>query len=231
MFNGARMFTRKLIAAAVLTAGSLGGVAHAGYVETTFTSGMTTQVAGATVVHFNNSSDFDPSTLKPYGYSGEGWILPTSVPGIAAAPAGDNTPYLSVAFPYAAGTETFARPGNSYNYFGLYWGSIDEYNSLKFYNGDTLLKTVTGLDVIQSGVTLGDQISSGANRYVNFTFHDMLFDRVVFGTTNFAFESDNHAFANIPVPEPGSLALMGVALAGFAGFAYQRRRKNAENRM
>src|SRR5688572_8508995 len=161
MFNGARMFTRKLIAAAVLTAGSLGGVAHAGYVETTFTSGMTTQVAGATVF------TFDESITKPYGYSGAGWVLPSSVPGYAAAPAGDTTAYLSVAFPLAVGTETFARPGNSYNYFGLYWGSIDDYNSLEFYNGDTLLKTVKGLDVIQSGAALGDQISSGANRYVN----------------------------------------------------------------
>ncbi len=49
--------------------------------------------------------------------------------------------------------------GSSYNYFGLYWGSIDDYNWLKFYDGDTLLGTITGLDVIAAGTALGDQIA------------------------------------------------------------------------
>src|SRR5262245_14209000 len=118
----------KWIVGAALAAG-FSSAAHAGYIETTFTSGMNTQVAGATTY------DFD-SGAKPAGYSGEGWILPSSVSGMAAAPAGDNTPFLSVAFPKSAGTETFtAAPGTSYNYFGLYWGSIDAYNSLQFYSG------------------------------------------------------------------------------------------------
>jgi hypothetical protein len=207
------MLKKNLLAAAVLAAGSI-GVAHAGYIETTFTSGMTSQVSGATVF------DFD-SGAKPDAYSGAGGVLWNSDPGRAAAPAGDDTAFLSVAFPYASGTETFTN-GNSYNYFGLYWGSIDDYNSLKFYNGDSLLATFSGLDVIQSGTALGDQIAAGSNRYVNFTFHDMQFDKIVFGTTNFAFESDNHAYAN--VPEPGTMALMS---AGLLGVAWIRRRRVA----
>ena len=209
------MVRKKLVAAAVLAAGSI-GVAHAGYIDTSFSSGMTTQVTNATVYDFNTGA-------KPVGYSGAGWILPSSVQGMAAAPAGDTTPFLSVAFPSSAGVETFsAAPGASYNYFGLYWGSIDDYNSLRFYDGASLLATITGSDVIQSGTALGDQVSAGSNRYVNFLLHDMSFDRVVFGTTSFAFESDNHAFAT--VPEPGTFALMG---AGLAAFAFMRRRRSA----
>jgi hypothetical protein len=207
------MSNKMWIAAAVLVAGS-SSVAHAGYV-TTFTDGLTTQVVGATTY------DFD-SGAKPAGYSGAGWVLPGSLSGIAAAPAGDNTPFLSVAFPASSGTETFLAPaGAQYNYFGLYWGSIDDYNSLKFYNGATLLASVTGADVIASGTALGDQMAAGSNRFVNFTF-DSYFDRIVLGTTNYAFESDNHAFAN--VPEPASLALLG---AGLLGLALTRRRRGA----
>jgi hypothetical protein len=213
------MIRTKWIAGAVLAAG-FSSAAHAGYIETSFTSGLTTQVGGATVYDFDTGA-------KPIGYSGEGWVLPGSFPGVAAAPAGDTTPFLSVAFPKSSGTETFtAAPGDSYNYFGLYWGSIDDYNSLSFYNGGSLLATITGNDVIQSGATLGDQVSAGSNRYVNFLLHDMSFDKIVFGTTSYAFESDNHAFANVPtsVPEPGTLALLGVAAVGFV---FMRRRRNA----
>jgi hypothetical protein len=210
------MLIRKWIAAAVLTAG-MSSAAHAGYIDTTFTSGLTSQVAGATTYDFNN-------TAKPAAYSGAGWVLPGTVPGYAAAPAGDDTPFLSVAFPNSSGTETFvAAPGGQYDYFGLYWGSIDAYNWISFYNGDTLLAKVTGDDVIQAGTQLGDQVSPGSNRYVNFFLHDMTFDKIEFGTSNFAFESDNHSFAT--VPEPGVLALV---LAAFAGLFVMRRRRAAD---
>jgi hypothetical protein len=208
----------KIVLAAALTAAGSVGVAHATYLQTTFSDGMTTQVQNAVVYDFNGVAN---GGGKPAAYSGDGWVLPSSVSGMAAAPAGDNTPFLSVAFPNASGTETLTvAPGSNYNYFGLYWGSIDDYNWLEFYNGDTLLARVTGLDVIQAGTALGDQVAAGANRYVNFEFLDNTFDSIVFGTSNFAFESDNHALAT--VPEPGTFALMGAGLAAF-GFMRKRR--------
>ncbi len=212
------MFRKILLAAAVTAVGSI-GVAHAGYLKTTFSDGITTQVENALVYDFNGVNN---GGGKPAAYSGDGWVLNKSVPGIAAAPAGDDTPFLSVAFPNASGTEKLTiSPGSNYNYFGLYWGSIDDYNWLEFYDGNTLLARVTGLDVIQAGTALGDQIAPGANRYVNFEFlNDITFDSIVFGTSNFAFESDNHALAT--VPEPGTFALLG---AGLAAFGFMRRRR------
>jgi hypothetical protein len=204
--------TKSLTALVVLSAAFV-GTAQAAYIQT-ITDGMTTQVVGATVYTFDNG-------LKPTGYSGAGSVLSTSIPGQAAAPAGDPTPYLSVAYPARVGTETFqAAPGASYNYFGLYWGSMDDYNSLQFFSGDTLIASLTGLDVILNASLLGNQIHAGSNRYVNFVF-DTSFDRVVFGTTQYAFESDNHAYAN--VPEPSTVGIMGFGLLALA-YA-QRRRK------
>ena len=209
------MLSKKWIAAAVLVAGT-SSVAHAGFIETTFTSGLTTQVANTTSYNFDSGA-------KPVGYSGDGWILPGSFAGLAAAPAGDNTPFLSLAYAKPTGTETItAAAGQYYDYFGLYWGSIDNYNWISFYNGDNELKTITGNDVILTGTGLGDQTAPGSNRYVNFFLHDMAFDRIVLGTSNYAFESDNHAFANIAVPEPGMLTLVVSALG--AMFLIRRRR-------
>lgn len=182
----------------------------------TFTSGQHTEVAGATVV------DFEGGVL-PLGYSGAGSVLDTSVPGMSAAPAGDDTYYYSVAYPQLSGIGKFqASVGNFYDYFGLYWGSMDAYNTLSFYSNDTLIETVTGADVIAAGTALGDQTAVGSNRFVNFFFAQS-FDRIDFQTTNYAFETDNHAFARVNVPEPATLGLFGI---GLLGAAFVRRRRS-----
>lgn len=200
----------KTASIAVLIAASV-STANAAYI-TTFTSGQTTNVAGATVYDFEGG--------KPTNYTGAGSVVNFSAPGGTAAPAGDATNYYTVAYPLQSGIGTFtADAGASYNYFGLYWGSIDSYNVLNFYSDNELIASITGTQVIDAGTALGDQTAAGSNRYVNFLF-DTTFNRVDFSTTQFAFETDNHAFAT--VPEPATLGLFGL---GLLGTSLVRRRK------
>src|SRR6056297_754349 len=205
-------------AVAVFGLGLFGLAAHAAPIITfdsglaTDGSNLTTSVAGATVIDFNDGT-------MPANYSGDGGVVSGSVGGRYATPAGNTTNYLSVAIDVPVGEQEIIA-GGSFDYFGLYWGSIDNYNTLSFYNGANQVLSLTGADVIAAGVGFGNQIAAGANRYVNIFLNGDTYDRIVISTTQFAFESDNHAFAQ--VPEPGTLALLGLGLLG-AGAARRRR--------
>lgn len=62
--------------------------------------------------------------------------------GLYAQPYGDDSNYMAV---LGGGAATIAYSTPKTN-FGLYWGSVDTYNSLQFYDGSTLEATISGGD-------------------------------------------------------------------------------------
>jgi len=133
--------------------------------------------------------------------SGHAGVVSGSSSGVTAAPFvgplpghADQTHYLSIG---AGGTETITFDDQQ-NAFGLYWGSVDSYNTIAFYNGQTLVASYSGADVNPLFPT-GNQGTFSSNGYVEFSGL-AAFNRVVLGTGNSnAFEIDNISAGSVHV--------------------------------
>ncbi|OQX17596.1 MAG: hypothetical protein BWK76_10355 [Desulfobulbaceae bacterium A2] len=187
-------------------------------------SGWTTSFAGATVWDFESASPSDSVFSWTYG-AGQ-VVTGTGGPGVYAAPGDggtyeDYTKYLAVG-PGSASVSL----DKDYNYFGLYWGSMDATvwvtNTITFYNNGSVVKTYTADDVTSD--PSGSWYDPDTNGYVN--FYDLpAYDQVVFvsgGSNGHAFELDNVAVGNSPVPEPATMLLFGAGLVGLVGTARRR---------
>jgi len=110
----------------------------------------------------------------------------TAAPFVGPFPGhADTTNYLSIG---ANGTETITFAAEQ-NVFGLYWGSVDSYNTIAFYDGAELVASYTGADVSPLFPN-GNQGSFSSNAYVEFS--DLpTFDKVILATGENAFEIDN----------------------------------------
>jgi len=137
--------------------------------------------------------------------------------------AGNTTNY------YTVPEELSERPrtsmvyfgGATYDYFGLFWGSVDNYNTIEFLDYDSdkhtwsVVDDYTGDEVIYPSAANGNQTAPYSNLYVNFV--DIpVFNAVRFTSDpKYAFEFDNVAVGNqVPVPAAVLLGFLGLSAAG-----------------
>lgn len=135
-----------------------------------------------------------------------------SAPGIHFLGVAGTGSYVYV----TADTSVTLTLGSDMKYLGFLWGTVDAFNTLAFYDGETLIGSViTGADVLPPG-------DGETAVYANFYAHEGTFNRVVFGSVGQnSFEFDNVRVA--PTPLPAALGLFGLAVAGFGAFGMRRR--------
>ena len=163
--------------------------------------GLNTETFDGVSTGAGSSGHFHSAALgADFSASGNAGVVIGSS-SVSAAPfvgplpgAQDTTKYLTIG---GNGSETITF-ASEMNAFGLYWGSLDSYNSIKFYDGTTLVATYTG-DQISPLFPTGDQGSFSSNGYVEFSgLHS--FNKVVLSSTSNAFEIDNISAGYIAPP-------------------------------
>jgi hypothetical protein len=196
-------------------------------------SNVAAAVPGSTYIDFEDVvvGTTGSFTSDGFSFSGDGKIGLGSALFQYTQPKADETKFLAVG--YNSGilfpdldtvTLTLA---SDYTKFGFYWGSIDSYNSVAFFNDGVQVFSLSGSGVPGANPSANNSSAATRNRYVNFDFTGgSMFDQVVFRTTFRAFEVDNLALAG-HAPELSTWAMMLIGFAGVGFVAYRRSRKVA----
>lgn len=144
----------------------------------------------------------------------DGALYTAGVPAVTARPVGSTGAFWSVgtspALQTGPGVVTFS--GTGAQYVGFLWGSVDSFNTVKFYSGLTLLGSFNGLYALNPAN--GNQSAAGTVYFNAFGTSSQKITKMVFTSGNNAFETDNWAVSAVPEPESYAMLLAGLGLIG-----------------
>jgi hypothetical protein len=186
-----------------------------------------------------NTSDvyagtYDGTTPLGATWSSDPLVVPApgNVSGIYQSPF-NNTSLLDTQTFFSVGAEsgpngapspvslTYASDQSSFSFL---WGSIDDYNTLQFFDGSTQRLSLSGAQLVSLFALPGSAPNFEQVALLSFSFAPTeLFDTVKFISSQAAFEFALPGSSTTSVPEPGTLALFGIGLVG----ALLRRRRGA----
>ena len=183
-----------------------GGTAVAG-------QGLFTNTTGATTIDFN--SGLSPTDgVAAYSLM-SGAIVQGSQRNIYAAPVNDSSRYLTVN-PTGNAVMTFNQ---QLSYFGFFASSLDCYNRIDLKSNDVTVLSLNGAQLSQLGgfSANGDQ-SKGLYINIYSSRPEEYFNKITFSSSNYAFETDNHAYktATNATPEPATFLTIGAAFGALA---------------
>ena len=175
---------------------------------------------GANAATVEASSAPVTTTLAPASsISGNAGIYTNSISGNRLSPwyqsAQDNSPFYSI---WSGGSITFTFSALQ-SALALAWGTPDSYNYVSFYNGSTLLETLSGSAIPANGA---DGLSFA--QLVKIT-PVAAFDKAVFWSNGTAFEFAGLDATPSPVPVPAAGLMLTAALGGLT--ALRRRKRTA----
>jgi hypothetical protein len=199
-------------AAAVATVLGMASGAHAAITASSAVQNYGADVTANPVV----TCTFDAACTAPVTFTGG--LIQSGSNALGAAPPGDATLYMSVV---GGGMTTMsAGVGNVITGLSFFMGSPDAYNAVSFYNGATLLQTLTGAQ-FNGAPANGDQ---SVGQRVSFTGLGTNVTSVVFSSEANSFEFDRVIATVAPVPEPATWGMMILGM-GMVGLGLRMRRR------